>query len=310
MVSGQTGEAAEDRLEPVPATRAEAGARILQRMREQEEALAAKGWHRLSPWWWQQYETWLTSECRQFVGRVGRQGGKSQTCSRWAVAEATAGLAKIPDGTEGVFAILSVEREDSARRIRTIAAILKALGYTEVRASKTEIRQRGDFVARMGASPEIEVWGDNGPRKIKAYTASIAGVSGFTCFGAFCDEVSKWSDDGAGTNPATEVISSLGPTMITQPLARIALISSPWSTLDAHHAAFAAGSIPGRQHVAYAPSWVANPAITKERTHELEPDDLKWSREYEAIPMPATTTVYFDPAAIDRSMAEHRRGDI
>src|SRR6185295_8130892 len=103
---------------------------------------------------------------------------------------------------------ISTRREEAAERIATVKAILDALSVKYV------------------------PWGEHGvklvdrPVGFRVYTASIAGVSGFTGIFVFADEVAKWKDSDTGQNPATEVLRSVRPTMLTQPNSRIILSSS------------------------------------------------------------------------------------
>jgi hypothetical protein len=254
----------------------------------------------LSPWWCGVLRRWLCGRERTLVARVGRRGGKSTGLGRWCVVNALYGEHAVPEGDLGVCAIVSVQRRDALERLRTCAVLLKALGWTETRYDKGQLYDR-QFVARLGyGQTELMIGTKHGTRVIRAYTASIAGVSGFTCIGALCDEVSKWVDVDTHANPASEVLASLRPTMATQPNAKMALISSPWSTLDAHAKAFELGDTEA-QIVDYAPTWIANPSLTEHETHILEPDEQSWEREYKAIPMPTTSMMFFDHAAIERA---------
>ena len=97
-------------------------------------------------------------------------------------------------------------------------------------------------------------------------------------------------------NPAAEVMGSLRPTMATQDLAFEVCSSSPWSETDYHAELFDLGD-DAHQCVSFAPTWVANPSISEARTHELEPDERVWAREYAAIPG-GTVSAALDPADI------------
>ncbi len=240
------------------------GQSMLDVLEELERRLIAKGFPPMSPWWRDTVRRFYESAKRQLVGRVGRRGGKSSTLSRLAVLEALSGDFVIPPGDVGMFAIISVDRQEASRRLRTIRAILDALEepYDE-RGQTIELRRRAVIFA--------------------VFTASISGVSGPTCIGALCDEVAKWHDADTGANPATEVLASLRPTLLTQPSAKMFLSSSPFGKLDAHAKAYDEGDT-ARQMVAHAPTWVANPTVTEQQTHEEEPDEAVWSREYAAIP--------------------------
>lgn len=245
--------------------------------------VATKGFHVVSDWWRDTVDGFLRSFKRQLCIRAGRRSGKSSTLCLLAIAWALVyPAAAIPLGDLGVIAFVSVDRREVDGRLRTIETLLKALGIKHER--------RGDYIDLIGR-----------PIRFQAFTASVAGVSGFTCILAICDECSKWKDTDTGANPAREVLASLRPTMATQPLARIILSSSPWSTLDAHAEAFARGD-DDFQMTAFAPTWIANPSLTEADTHELEPDIGTHSREYAAIPMADAATAWFSADAIDAAI--------
>lgn len=254
--------------------------RVLERFRALDRLLQTKGFPATSPWWHETIERWYRSGKRQLCARAGRRAGKSSTLSRLGVVEALYGDHKIPPGDTGVVAIISTRREEAAERIATVKAILDALG--------------------VRYSP----WGEHGVkvegRRIgfRVYTASISGVSGFTGIFVFADEVAKWKDSDTGTNPATEVLKSVRPTMATQPNARIIMSSSPMGKFDAHYDAFEEGETP-LQITAHAASWIANPSITEEDTHILEPDTSTWEREYAAIPQAEIAESLFTDAELD-----------
>jgi hypothetical protein len=71
--------------------------------------------------------------------------------------------------------------------------------------------------------------------------------------------------------------------MATQPFGIEVDCSSPWGEDDYHAQLFDQGET-AHQQVSFAPSWVANPTLTEAATHELEPDERVWSREYAAVP--------------------------
>jgi hypothetical protein len=242
-----------------------------------ERALVARAFPAMTGWWREQLTRFYTSGRRQFVLRVGRRGGKSSTLCRVAVLEALYGDHPVPPGDVGVVAIVSVSREQGTERLRTIRALLDALG-----------------VQHRPVDGGIELVGR--PILFRVYTASIAGVVGFTCICAICDEVARWKDADTGANPAREVLASLRPTLAGQSNARIFLSSSPLGNLDSHAAAFDQGETEF-QCVAFAQTWVARPGLTEPGTHELEPDPKIWSREYAAVPSDAITSA-LDPELV------------
>jgi hypothetical protein len=248
---------------------------------EQDRLLVAAGFPATSPWWRRQLERFFRSGRRQFVLRVGRRGGKSSTLCRVAVAWALFGDYKVPPGDIGIVAFVSVSRDESSQRLRTIEAILGVL----------EVRYR-----RSGDAIELE----DRNTGFKTFTASVAGVSGPTCIMVLGDELAKWKDAESGANPAREVITSLKPTVATQPNAPLFWSSSAFSKDDYHATMFDRGDA-SDQLVAQAATWESNPSITEESTHELEPDFVTWQREYAAIPSDSAIENWFG-AAIDNAI--------
>lgn len=64
-------------------------------------------------------------------------------------------------------------------------------------------------------------------------------------------------------------------------------------TDDYHALLFDAGDT-DHQLVSFAETWLANPTISEEQTHALEPDERVWSREYAGQPG-ATLSAALDP---------------
>lgn len=253
---------------------------LLARFDALNAALVAKGFPPTSPWWRARIRAFYRTGKRRFITRVGRRGGKSSTYCRLAVVEALYGQHLVPPGDVGVVAIISARRPDALERLRTIKAILDAIGVAYA--------EKGDTVELRGKAVVFAV-----------FTASIAGVSGFTSIFVLCDEVAKWRDSDTGANPAAVVISSVAPTMATQPNAKMILSSSPMGLLDAHADAYALGDTP-HQMVAHATSWEANPTLTEASTRADEPDEMIWLREYAAIPQAETETSVLTGALLDK----------
>jgi hypothetical protein len=115
----------------------------------------------------------------------------------WRARSALRG-ARLPPGDVGIVGIVSVSRDEAAQRLRTIKAILDALG----------VKYRP-----IDCGIELEAR----PIAFKVFTASISGVVGGTWFCGIGDELARWRDADTGANPATEVLGSLRPTMAGQP---------------------------------------------------------------------------------------------
>ena len=263
--------------------------RILAKLWALDALLVSAGWPPTSPWWRAQLERFNRSGRAQFTLRVGRRGGKSSTLCRVLVIEALYGQHNVPPGDEGVIPIISTRLGEAGKRLATIEAILALSGVTSAPLGKN---RTGIRIASK----------DGKPIAFELFAATVAGVSGFTAICALCDEVAKWRDEDTGSNPATEVLRSLRPTMATtKKTARLFMVSSPFSTLDAHYEAMKEGDTV-RQLVAEAPTWIANPTITEADTYELEPDEATRLREYGAIPMSGGESFFFDHATVDAAL--------
>jgi hypothetical protein len=252
-----------------------------------DRSLVRAGFPALTAWWTDVLSAFLRSAKRQLVIRAGRRGGKSTSLVRALIVLALYGEHEIPPGDVGVVAIISVNRDEAAQRLRLVKAILDALD--------------------LGWKPidgGLELEGR--PIAFKVYAASVSGVSGFTCIGALCDEAAKWRDADTGANPATQVLASLRPTMAGQRAARLFLSSSPMGRQDAHAKAFDEGDT-DFQSTAVAATWVARPELTEAECHELEPDPDTFQREYGAIPFDGTTQSLFTEQQL---LAVTRRGDV
>jgi hypothetical protein len=255
---------------------------FLKRYDALDRALVAVGFPPTSPWWRQELDLFLRSGRRRWVIRAGRRAGKSSTLCRLAVCWALYGGWSVPPGDTAVIPFVSVDRDEAGARLRTIVDILRALGASfEQRSDELELSERR-LVFRVA-------------------TCSTRGTVGFTSVAVVGDEMARWESRDTAANPAREVMASLRPTMATQPLAFEVCSSSPWGTDDYHAELFEQGD-DAHQVTSFAPTWVANPTLTEERTHELEPDPRVWAREYAAEPG-ATISAALDPADIAAAFA-------
>lgn len=244
------------------------------------EVLASRhGWPALSPWWRETLADAERSGVRQRVIRKGRRIGASTIVAPIvAVTEAFHGEHAVPPNDVGFFLFFSVKKDEAAKRLRGIATVLDALGK--------KYREAGDTIELLDR-----------PIAFKVSPASFRTAVGDTSIGIWCDEVSRWLDAESGANPATEVLASVRPTLATMPNGRIWLVSSPLGTTDAHAAAFDAGDSAG-QRVYFCPTWVGNPTLSEAQTHELEPDERLWRREWAAQPQ-ASLSSAFDPDGVE-----------
>jgi hypothetical protein len=244
-------------------------------------AFANAGFHNHTPWWREQLRAFYASGARRFVARVGRGGIKSTTMVDLAINEVVFGAWAVPLGEVHFFAFVSQNKSEAAQRLRQIAKRLQARGIP--------FDQAGDEIIlkekRLG---------------FRVFACAVGAVSGFRCIGFVCDELSKWTNADHSANPAPEVVASLRAMCVTHPGAREFFVSSPLATVDLHYEMVEQGNS-ADQYVCSAPTWIANPSITEERTRKLEPDERIWRREYAAIPQDALASA-FDPALVDAAV--------
>jgi hypothetical protein len=259
-------------------------AAFLARYDAMDRALVAAGFPSTSPWWRAAIERFVTilgsrlddnrrrSLLRRWVLRCGRRSGKSTTLSRLLVCWALWGAWLVPPGDTPVIAIVSVDRSEAAARLKTVSDILTALGVP--------FEQRAEDIALI-------------ERRVvfKVFTCAISSV-GFTAIAIFGDEVALWSNRETGQNPASRVVPQLAPTLATQPFGFMILSSAAWTKDDYHAQLFDEGDTQF-QIVSAATTWEANPTLTEQDTHALEPSHADWLRAYGNVPSDAITENFF-----------------
>jgi len=133
---------------------------FLRRLWALEDALALGGFPAMPAWWRSTLERFYLSGKRRLVVRKGRRVFAS-TCiaPRLAVAEMLWGGHPHLHGTPPlVFAFLSVRRDEAAKRLRGVKAILDALGekYAE-RGETVELVDRPAIFAVVTANNRANV---------------------------------------------------------------------------------------------------------------------------------------------------------
>jgi hypothetical protein len=242
------------------------------------------GWP--APWgWWPPTLTEAElSGVRQYVIRKPRRIGASTIIAPLtAVCEALHGGHDVPPNDIGYFNFFSVKRDEAAKRLRGIATVLDAIG---VRHKPT-----ADVIELLDY-----------PIAFKVQAASFRTAVGDTSIGVWCDEVSRWTDAESGANPAREVLASVRPTIATMPNAKIWLVSSPLSNDDAHARAFEEGNTNAQRVFQCSGTWLANPRITEADTHDLEPNEQLWLREWCGQPTDGVTAHWFGETALQLSI--------
>jgi hypothetical protein len=236
-----------------------------------DEPLIAKKHRKLAQSWKAILHDWLckTSALTLTIRKGRRVGASTIIAPRLITAwiKVVGPRLELPPGETVVVGLVSVRRGEAANRIAQISAVLTACEM------KHEVT--GEEIRLVGA-----------PLKICVLTRNWRSAVGDNLGLLWCDEVSRWESEDSSANPASEVISSLKPTLATlqaQGFALMVLSSSPWSEDDYHATQYARGDT-ADQHVAFLPTWVGNPTLSESMTHILEPDERVWNREYAAIP--------------------------
>lgn len=241
-----------------------------------DDRLAAAGHHPLLGWWREQLGTfYASSTALSFVGRVGRGGAKSNTSVKIGCNEILHGNFEVPPGEIHYWAQVSESKPEAAQRLRLYDSFFTALGV-EHQTTTEEI-----------IIPSLR-------RGVRVFACTIGAVSGFRCIGYAADEAAKWENRDHSANPAQEVIVSIEAMTVTHPGARSLIISSPWGIDDYHYELFERGTNEN-QITAQAPTWVANPSVTREQClAKAKGDEKILEREYGAVPG-GTVTSALDP---------------
>jgi hypothetical protein len=246
--------------------------------------LVNSGWHPTSPWFLKELLRFVGAVVTSWVMCVGRRGGKSSFLCRLAVAQAVFGEWTVPQGDVGVVAVVSVSLAEAKTRLKTIRDILDSISEPySATAESIRLHRR--------------------PAVFRAIACSLSGAVGFTALAILCDETAGWRDD-TGSNPAREVIDKLGPTMLTVPSSFMVLSSAPDSIHTLHHERFLQGNNE-HQIVSHGASWIANPTITEEQTHQLEPNERVWEREFAAIASEHASDPVLNKEAVLRALSDN-----
>lgn len=257
-------------------------ARLYQHLLDISASLAKAGVPPLSPFWKGEAKRfYLHKTAKTFVGMIGRAGDKTRTAVEEAICETIFGDFQIAPGERHFFTHVAENIEEARKSLSILESYLRIL--------------RIPFT-RSGETIELQTM----PRGFKVLACRVGAVSGYRCIGFSCDEIDKWADEGS--DPAAEVVASIRAMTATHPNARGRLISSPMAVGSYFHTAWSLGNT-DTQITAHAPSWVANPSITEERTRELESDDRIWKREYAAIPSAGSSDA-LDPEEVQAAIRE------
>jgi hypothetical protein len=244
-----------------------------------DQALERSGVPPISPYWRAEAERFYGSRARLLVECVGRGGDKSRTSTKMAIAETLAGDFHIPAGERHYYTHVAENRDESAKTLSILEQYLRVL--------RVQYGRSGDTIELGGLA-----------RGFRVLACRVGAVSGWRCIGWTADECAKWDNEGA--DPSQEVISSIRAMTVTHPGARGRMFSSPLGTIGYFHKVWSRGTN-AEQIAGHAASWQANPSITEAHTHELEPIEDVWRREYAAVPMEGSEESLIAPVLVDRA---------
>lgn len=222
---------------------------------------------------------------------VGRRGGKSRVMA--FIASYAAVFMDwsfyLDPGEVGVISVIASDRE----QCRQIMSYLKAF-----------IVDHPLLADRVAKSSDEKITLTNGII-IEVVTSSYKAVRGRTILIALCDEAAFWSRED-GSNPASEVIKALRPSMATVKRSLMLVASSPYARSGPLYEAWQ--RYWGKNHKTVlcwrAPTWVMNPELPRDGeylTAEFEKDPVSAAAEFGAEWRDGASA-FIDPNAISEAV--------
>ena len=218
--------------------------------------------HGLTPFWSTVAERLYGGDADTLVAQVGRGGIKSGFGSRIALNEVINGDFEVPQGELHYWIDVSENKAEASQRLRQYENYLDVLGIAYER--------RGDEVV----IPELR-------RGFLVRAFDAGKLAGFRAIGVRFDELAKAAPDAA---EGREVVSSAVAMTITHVRHRpkLLLLSAPTGKTNFHFLQFSEGDGHG-QIAVHAPTWEANPTVTREDTLRKCSHEPTWLMEYAAV---------------------------
>lgn len=228
------------------------------------EQLASHGVPRLTPWWRAEAAKFYGHPtARTWVVCAGRGGIKSTALYETALNETLFGDFAIPPGERHWASITSRLKDEGGKGIAIISHWLSLL--------------RVRHTAVDGIIELVDM-----PRGIRITASSVGGNTGWRSYFSGSDEVGKWPTAGALAVDAAEVLASARAMTATHLNARHMVVSTPFLDSGPFFELVSAGSNDRQVVSGPAATWIANPSISEEQTHHLEPNARVHAREYGA----------------------------
>lgn len=202
-----------------------------------ESRCVTAGLHEIDPWWAWHFRTFYESGKMVDTGRVGLRGAKSDSVCRALVAEVIFMQRKLEPGLVAACPVISRSVSEANDRTDTIVQILSACGLND-RSGKRDEEQPGSFTRSGGGfgARIVKLHDSQGhPVEFRIYPPSIAAAAGYTGIAGFADEVDLWGKD-EHANPAQRVFEILFTRYLTQPKAKLHVMSASYFPKSAHSA--------------------------------------------------------------------------
>ena len=236
--------------------------------------------HGLTPFWSTVAERLYGGDADTLVAQVGRGGIKSGFGSRIALNEVINGDFEVPQGELHYWIDVSENKAEASQRLRQYENYLDVLGIAYER--------RGDEVV----IPELR-------RGFLVRAFDAGKLAGFRAIGVRFDELAKAAPDAA---EGREVVSSAVAMTITHVRHRpkLLLLSAPTGKTNFHFLQFSEGDGHG-QIAVHAPTWEANPTVTREDTLRKCSHEPTWLMEYAAVASDTISGLFFGERALNNS---------
>jgi len=219
---------------------------------------------------------------------VGRRGGKSLFAAALAVYMACLRdyRARLKPGERAVVMVLAADRDQATVVFDYIKAFFENVPLLEglVERSAKESIQLTNRVT------------------IRVQVASFRRLRGRTVACAILDECAFWYNDEASSNPDTEILKALRPSMLTIPNSLLIAISSPyakrgilWDAFESYY-----GKDENRRLVWKADTETMNPTVDREEIERAYQDDPAAARAEYGAEFREDLETYVGPEALAR----------
>jgi hypothetical protein len=207
-----------------------------------ERACIRAGLHALDRQWLWHFSEFYESKKTLDSGRWGLRAAKSDSNCRAVSAEVMMKERRLEPGVVGVCPVMSANMREADDRFDTIVSVLAACGLEDKTGQRGSEEPHTFQRAGGGNSARVIALKDGQGQKVefRIYPASVAGAAGFTGIAGLCDEVDLWGKE-QGANPAKRVFEVLLARYVTQPGAKLHVVSASYNPESEHAKMIAEG---------------------------------------------------------------------